>query len=156
MNNNDTLRQQVTQLFGPESYVNGDLNRELVGKKAFHNPDLLQQLNAFVHPAVAKDFAEFVSHNSSKKYVVKEAALLIESGSYKALDHLIVVTAPLDMRIRRVSARDEHRSVSDIEAIISKQLSDDERINKANTVIHNDGTSLLIPQVLKLHEQFSK
>ena len=156
MNYDASLKEKIVNLFGPMSYIDGQLNRELIGKNAFGNPELLAQLNGLVHPAVAKDFEEFVKTNSTKKYVLKEAALLIETGSYRALDHLIVITAPLDIRIERVQTRDTHRSKADIESIISKQLSDDERIQKADTVINNDGNSLLIPQVLKLHEQFSK
>jgi dephospho-CoA kinase len=156
MNHNDSLKAKIINLFGFESYENDQLNREWMGKKVFQNTKLLKQLNSLVHPAVSEDFAEFVGNNSDAKYIVKEAALLIETESYKSLDYLILVTAPLALRIERVKVRDAHRTVEDIESIISKQLSDDEKIHLADTIISNDGVSLLIPQVLKLHEQFSE
>jgi dephospho-CoA kinase len=156
MSNDDDLKKQIVDLFGPASFLGNELNREWIGKQAFHDPELLKALNDLVHPAVANDFNAFIAQNSGAKYLIKEAALLIETGSYKTLNHVVLVTAPLDVRIRRVQARDAHRAVADIEAIIAKQLPDEEKIPVAHTIITNDGNSLLIPQVLRLHEQFSK
>ena len=156
MKNDESLKQRIQELFGPESFLNNELDREFIGKKAFHNPQLLNELNGLVHPVVAQDFKTFTEQHAAVNYVIKEAALLIETGSYTSLDHLILVTAPLEVRLARVKKRDTHRTRQDIEAIISKQLSDDEKIPLSDTIIVNDNRTLLIPQVLKLHEQFNQ
>ena len=145
----------VKQKFGGNAYFsNGRLNREFLAKTVFKNRNRLEELNSIVHPAVALDFEKWIVDHGNYQYLVKEAALLVESGSYKALDYLIVVTAPIDLRIKRVVSRDKHRSRKDVESIISKQLSEGELIEKSQFVIANNGDSLLIPQVLKIHEFF--
>ena len=155
MVSDEELKQSIIDLFGPESYINQDLNREWIGKKAFSNPDLLKQLNHLVHPAVQRHFTKWVEQHLDSRYVLKEAALLVENESYKKLDHLIVVSAPENIRIERVLKRDSHRSEEDVRAILEKQLLEEEKIDKADFVLTNDGQSLLIPEILKLHEQFS-
>jgi len=155
MSNSDNLKSAVRVLFGEESYVDGKLNREHIGSIVFHKPILLTQLNALVHPEVERDFNAWIEKNSSQPYLVKEAALLFETGSYAALDKIILVTASKELRLERVLARDPHRTEQDVEAIMRKQLSDEEKREKADIVLTNDGTTLLIPQILKLHEQFS-
>lgn len=145
----------VKQKFGENSYFsNGRLNRDFLAKTVFTNKSRLEELNSIVHPAVARDFDKWIVDHGNDEYILKEAALLVESGSYEALDYLIVVTAPIDLRIERVVSRDKHRSRQDVESIISRQLSEEELIEKSQFVIANDGDSLLIPQVLKIHDFF--
>jgi dephospho-CoA kinase len=105
-----------------------------------------------VHPAVGRDFDSWVLNQAGKPYIIKEAALLVEAGSYKSLDHLITVTAPADLKIDRVLKRDKHRTKSDVENIMSNQLDDKEKIAKSKFVIKNDGKTLIVPQVLKIHD----
>ena len=119
----------------------------------FGDQEQLKVLNGLVHPAVAADFSSWSSSQNSN-YVIKEAALLIESGSYKELDALIVVTAPEALRLSRVLARDTHRTPEDVENIMAKQLPDAERIALADHVIHNDESALITPQVNQLHQSF--
>lgn len=145
----------IKQKFGENAYFsNGNLNREYLAKTVFNNENRLKKLNSIVHPSVAYDFEKWVIDHDHIQYLVKEAALLVESGSYKALDYLIVVTAPTDIRIGRVVARDKHRSRQDVANIISRQLSEEKLIEKSQFIIANDGDSLLIPQVLKIHDFF--
>ncbi|HEY4651115.1 MAG TPA: dephospho-CoA kinase, partial [Pontibacter sp.] len=120
----------------------------------FHNPQKLELLNSLVHPHVGNDFTEWVAANAEAPYVLKEAALMFESASWRQMDEIIVVAAPLDVRIKRILQRDTHRTRHDVEAIISKQLREEEKIARAQHVIYNDDAQLLIPQVLQLHEQF--
>jgi len=155
MNHSKELKRSIQSLFGEKSFLSGELDRAWVASQAFHHPELLNQLNALVHPAVAADFEEWTIKNASAKYVIKEAALLFETGSYKQLDHVILVTAPVAVRTQRVRLRDSHRSVSDIEAIMNKQMSDVDKMPLADSILVNDGQSLLVPQILQLHEQFS-
>ncbi len=150
MNEHQVIRARVLELFGAESYQNGELNRVHIGKIAFHEPELLEKLNLVVHPAVAEDFKNWSSAQQSS-YVIKEAALLVETGSYKSLDHLIVVSAPIHIRTRRVLQRDPHRNEKDVRAIIERQASEEEKAKLADTIIVNDESQLVIPQVLNTH-----
>jgi dephospho-CoA kinase len=150
----EKLKQQIKTAFGEESYTsNGALNRSYLANKVFNNKEELQLLNGLVHPAVASDFDAWCDENSDKPYVLKEAALLFETGSYKQLDATIVVTAPKDIRKSRVLNRDKQRTEKEVEAIMEKQMSETERLALADYVIHNDGNTFLIHQVLELHKQ---
>jgi dephospho-CoA kinase len=143
----------IKKLLGNDSYFSdGRINNLYISKEVFNNHELLNQLNAIVHPAVDLDFDSWASSQFSK-IVLKEAALLIESGSYKKLDKLIVVTAPESIRIERVLKRDPFRSKEQIQAIISKQL--DESIKKmhADFLLINDEKQMLLPQVIEVYNQ---
>lgn len=154
MVSDDQLVASIKSIFGETIYLdNGQLDRINLANQVFKDKDKLKSLNNIVHPEVAKDFEKWVKIHEKNTYLVKEAALLVESGSYKSLDYLITVTAPVETRINRVLSRDAHRSKENVEDIISKQLSDEEKISKSQFVIVNDEQSLLIPQVLKIHEE---
>ncbi|GAB3929050.1 dephospho-CoA kinase [Larkinella terrae] len=152
------LKADVTRLLGPEAYgPTGYYDRSWVAAQVFGKPDLLQQLNALIHPRVYADTALWASGFSEKPYVIKEAALLRAAGQDgNNLDKLIVVQSPLELRIHRIHKRDPHRSEKEIKNIISRQISDEERIEMADYVIYNNETQLLIPQVVRLHEIFSR
>jgi dephospho-CoA kinase len=123
----------------------------------FNNPVLLAQLNALVHPHVGTDFERWAAAQAQAgyPYVLKEAALLFEAGSYKQLDRIVTVFAPLPVRQARVLRRDPHRSVTDVLAIMGKQLSEEEKMKRADYVLVNDDAQPLLPQVLALHATFS-
>lgn len=154
MNNDPELKSKVIDQFGEQAYVNGELDRAYIGKLAFHDQEVLNQLNSIVHPLVGKDFKDWVSSNSDKPYLLKEAALIFEAGSYKQLDKVISVYADQEIRIARVLQRDPHRNKEDILAIIQKQMPEEEKMERADFVIHNDGSSSLIKQVQELNIQF--
>lgn len=145
--------KEVESIFGSEAYANGTLNRPFIAKKAFNDKQLLTQLNDVVHPVVKRDFEQWISQNGSEEILLKEAALLIEAGSCKELDKLILITSEEQTRIDRVLARDAHRTEQDIRKIIDEQLSDDEKIPLADFIIKNDGNNSLIKQVVEIHEQ---
>lgn len=148
------LVASIKEEFGEGSYLpNGDINRAHLAEKAFSSTELTKKLNALVHPAVAKDYATWAGVQTSA-YTIKEAALLIESGSYQQLHKLIVVTAPIDLRIARIKKRDPFRSESEIKNIMAKQLSDQEREARADFLIKNNESELLIAQVLELDKYF--
>lgn len=134
---------------------NGKINRKNLAEIVFSNPDKLKILNGIVHPAVKEDFENWLSNHKNFSYVLKEAAILFESGAYKACDKIITVTSPIELRISRVRERD-HKSRAETEQIISKQLDDAERIKKSDFIIVNDETQLILPQVLKIHLALSK
>lgn len=153
LNNDQILINEVKQHFGIDSYLNNELNRSLIANIVFKDPSQLEKLNAMVHPRVAYDYENWLDKHHDKPYTLKEAALLFESGSYKNLDRIINVSAPENIRIKRVLLRDIHRSQEQIKSIISNQLNDQERQTKAHYNINNDGTSLVIPQAWKLHNK---
>ncbi len=149
------LHQRIIDLFGQEAYTpEGEYNRPYVAKIAFSDPAKLAALNALVHPAVA--LAAMSWHEKQVKigcpYTLKEAALLVESGSYKHLDFLIVVTAPESLRIQRVMERD-HISEEQVRARMRGQLPEADKVNLADFIIVNDGSELLLPQVWAIHQR---
>lgn len=152
---NADLKQGVIQLFGAESYLlDGQLNRKWISDLAFQDPELLKKLNALVHPAVQKDGNDWHDAQTNVPYTLKEAALLFESGGDKYLDKIITVYAPLELRIERVILRGSGSMTrADVEARIAKQMSDEEKKDRADFVIFNDGNQALIPQVLAIHHK---
>lgn len=156
MTEDSVLVGQIKKEFGEQSYhSDGTLNREFLGKEVFNNPVKLETLNRLVHPRVAIDGDTWMQENSNVAYTVKEAALLFESGSYKSLDKIIVVTAPERLRVQRVIGRDKSRTEEDVLKIIRSQMNEDEKVSRADFLIVNDELNLLLPQVLKLHERFN-
>ena len=146
----------IKQNFGAEVYDNGGvLNRRLLAEKVFNNTEKLALLNSLVHPAVFRDTERFVEQQQIKNlpYAMKEAALLVETGSYKSLNKLIVVTAPLELRIQRVAARDG-ATRDEILARMRNQLPEEEKIKLADYIITNDkDEEHLKQQVLNIHQQ---
>jgi dephospho-CoA kinase len=155
MTTDGILVESIKKEFGTLSFnIHGELNREYLATAVFGDEQKLKKLNALVHPRVAVDYENWLREQSSALYVLKEAALLIESGSYKTLDYLILVTAPEQVRIERVLRRDKHRSIEQVKEIIKNQLSEIEKRKLADFTVNNDGTHSLIEQVLKQHEHF--
>lgn len=151
----DILIAGVKQAFGDEAYfADGALNRKYIAGIVFNDGVQLTKLNALVHPAVFRAFDAWVATMADDvPYVLKEAAVLFESSSYKFCDKTIMVTAPLDMRIKRVTKRD---SITREEVLKreARQFNEEKKIQLADYVITNNETELVIPQVLKLHEEF--
>ena len=151
------LRDELTAAFGPETFTTeGQLNRTYLARVAFPDPEQLARLNALVHPHVGRDFAEWAAARQTEghAYILKEAALLYESGAYKQLDKIITVFAPQALRQARVLRRDPHRTPDDILTIIGKQMSEEDKLERADHVVYNDDEHLLIPQVLLLDAEF--
>ncbi len=150
-----TLIENIKSLFGKESYSKeNQLNTAYLSTKVFNDQSKLTALNNLVHPQVAYDFNSWIDTKKTSAYILKEAALLFEADSYKSLNKIITVSAPDNIRIKRILERDSHRREKDVRLIMSKQLAEDEKIKKADYVIYNDNVKMVIPQVLDLHEQF--
>lgn len=145
------LLSEMVELLGTEIVSDGRLNRKKVADRVFNNPDLLKKLNAIVHPRVHKDFDQWVEQQNTP-ILFKESALLIETGGYKALDFLVVVTAPERVRVQRVMARDK-TTAEQVKSRIANQTPEEEKVKLADCVINNDDHCLLIPQVEKLIDQ---
>jgi len=153
MLDNESLKQSIIRLFGEHSYVDGVLNRSYIASKVFVNQEELNKLNELVHPIVQKDFEAWCLAQNSP-YLIKEAAILFESGAHKGLDQIILVEAPKELKISRVVQRDGVTP----EAVITRmdrQWSDEKKREHSDHVIRNDEKSSLLEQVLKLHDVFS-
>ncbi|MFZ2897038.1 MAG: dephospho-CoA kinase [Saprospiraceae bacterium] len=146
------LKAGIVALFGAEAYSQNELNRAHIAHLAFSDPSLLKKLEALVHPAVLADGERWHNAQQGVPYTIKEAALLFESGSYKALDKIIVVTAPLELRIERVMRRDQI-SRDSVMSRIARQMLEEEKKMLADFVIDNDGSRSLIRQVWEIHRQ---
>lgn len=154
--NHSGIREKLIKHFGTEVFSGGVLNRTFLAAEAFKDASKTNQLNEIIHPAVREDFTEWSYEQADAPYVVKEAALLYEAGSYKELDSMIVVTAPLELRVKRVLNRDTQRTEQQVFDIIKRQWSDEKKIAMSDHIIVNDEQSLLVPQVIALHQEFIK
>ena len=157
MEHDAALRTELLAAFGPTAYdAAGRLNRVVLAGTVFNDPVRLAQLNALVHPHVGTDFERWAAGHQQAgcTYVLKEAALLFETGSYRQLDRMVTVAAPLPVRLARVLRRDPHRTPADVQAIMGKQLDEDEKCRRADHVLTNDDVLPLLPQVLALHAAF--
>jgi dephospho-CoA kinase len=130
----------------------GLVNRKTIAAIVFNAPEKLKLLNQIIHPKVEQNFIAWRSLHSHNKYVIKEAAILFESGSYKNLDGVICVVSPLALRLKRVAARD-HQTEDEILKRIQNQWSDEQRIALSNWVIENDEQSPILSQVLQVHQK---
>lgn len=156
MNTDPVLREEITKTFGEQSYSGtGELNRKHISSIVFNNPEELEKLNGLVHPAVFRAFDAWVLKYLDAPYILKEAALLYESDSYKMCDLSILVISPIESRIKRVQARDG-LSAEEVQSRVDRQLSDEEKIKMADYILMNDEQQLLIPQIISLHHQFLK
>lgn len=153
MNSSEILKEQIQNLLGEEAYHNGSLNRSYVASKVFSDQELLFGLNAIVHPAVDVDFQEWYKKQDTP-YVIKEAAILFENGGYLKCDYMIVVTAPIDVRVKRVSERDKI-TPNEVFDRIRNQWSDARKISLSDAVIENISLSGLKYRVEILHNHLT-
>ncbi len=151
LNTNQELITKVKDLFGKDIYdQDNHIKREELAKLVFNNATKLQQLNAIVHPAVKEDTKIWQELHKDNKYVIKESAILFETGIYKDMYKNILVIAPLELRIQRVMHRD-NATKEQVEARINKQMRDEEKMNLADYIIINDESISLVEQVLIIH-----
>lgn len=155
MQYDDSIRDKIKIEFGDNAYHKNELNRSYLAEIVFKNESKLKQLNAIVHPVVKTDFINWLSQNSNAKLIIKEAAIMIESGAYKDLDKLIVVNASMNQKIKWIKQRD-HLSLDDIENRIQNQLSDEIRNQYADFIIENNsGKMELKQQVLSIYNKLT-
>jgi dephospho-CoA kinase len=149
------VKKGIQELFGDEIYADGKLDREKVAGIVFKDKKKLEQLNAIVHPAVAEAFQQFCEKHREEKYVLKEAAILFETGGNKQLDGMIVVTAPEALRTSRVMQRDGV-SQEEVTRRMKNQWPEEEKVKQADFVIVNDEKELVIPQVVEVDKALRK
>ena len=140
----DEVLREIKAVFGEAVFEKGQLNRQELASIVFSNPKKLSQLNGIIHPAVKKQFKVWLDQHQLAPFVVYEAAILFESGSYQNCDYIITITAPLEDRIARVMQRD-NSSREQVLNRINAQWTDEQRATKSNFVIENSD-----PQIAKL------
>jgi len=150
------VKGAILKEFG-ENILNasGSIDRAKLAAIVFNDKDKLQKLNNIVHPAVANHFNNWLTTNKTSKYTLQEAAILFESGVYKRVDKIISVIAPIDIRILRTAKRD-NISEELVQQRMKNQISDEEKIKRSDFIIYNDEQQLLIPQVIRIHEQLNQ
>jgi dephospho-CoA kinase len=154
MNRSKVIKRKLETLLGTEAYIDGKPNKTFIASKIFKDKLLLEQMNAIVHPKVAAHFKKWTSMQTSP-YVIKEAAILFENGSYRYLDFVITVTAPLQERMSRVLKRDD-TTLERVKAIIENQWSDAEKIKQSHFVVVNKDLLSTKAQVENIHKEILK
>ncbi len=148
MENNQQLVAELTRLIGDETYIAGKLNRSFIAEKLFSNSQLKEKINELVHPVVRNDFNDWADSQQAL-LLFQESALLVETGAYQLFDALIVVTAPLEQRIKRIQKRDGI-SINEINMRLTNQLAESEKIAIADYVISNDDHQPIVFQTQKI------
>ena len=154
MRTSKVIKRKLIALFGENVYVNGDLNKPFIANIIFNNEQVLQEMNAIVHPRVARHFEKWANKQTSA-YVIKEVAILFENGGHKACDYVIAVTAPKPLRIERLLVRD-NSSEEKIEAIMKNQWTDAEKVKLSQFVIENVDLEKTRNQVTAVHAEILK
>jgi dephospho-CoA kinase len=150
MNQDEALKEKIIQNFGSSAYLNGSLNRPYISAQVFSNKEKLELLNSLVHPATIKDANKWFEKQQSP-YVIKEAALLFESGTAADYDYVIGVTAPEAMRIKRAMNRD-NATREQIKERMKNQMEESIKMKLCDYIIHNDERVLILPQILQIHK----
>jgi len=157
------IRQQLIALIGPEVYSNNShskieevpfkarediiINKSVLANYLFASADHVKQVNSIIHPRVKEDFKLWVQQHSICKFVAMESAILFEAGFQDVVDEVLMIDAPVDVRIIRAMQRDQ-ASQEAIEKRIRQQMDDEEKKSRSHYVVSNDGKTPLIPQVL--------
>ena len=153
LNHNKSVVDEVSSIFGEDIYDEAGINKARLANVIFNNQDALDTINNIVHPVVKSRFQNWLS-TLNTPYAIEEAAILVETGSYKELDHTILVYAPKELRISRAMSRDG-KTREEIVERMKNQMPDEEKFQKVNGVIYNDNSRMVIPQILELHEQLT-
>ncbi len=154
MNENISIKESVKNLFGETAYENELLNRQLIAAIVFNNPEKRAALNNIIHPATIQAAEKWMTKQQSP-YCIKEAALIFESQSEKYVDFVIGVQSPVELRLKRVMARDCF-SENEVLQRMQGQMNEEEKLKKCDFIIYNNETTMLIPQVIDLHHQLIK
>lgn len=153
MQEDPRLKMELKKAFGESTFdKEGRLDRKALADKVFRDKEQLERLNSLVHPAVFEDVKRWSVENATAPYLVKEAALLFESGSYREQDILITVFAPEEIAIQRVMQRD-NVSEAAVRERMAHQWPQEKKAALSDYIIHNTGNELLVPQVWELHRK---
>lgn len=149
VNTHDEIRKTILKEFGETSFTGSHYNKQYMASIVFKDPKRLQILNSIIHPMVEEDFRKWCQKHNYY-YVVHEAAILFESGAHKHMDYTLLIDAPVNLRIERVTKRD-NISKQQVELRIANQWATDKIREMADWVIVNNGKSLILPQIMEIH-----
>ena len=154
MKRSKVIKRKLLQLFGKDAYIGVDINKPYIASKIFNDVSLLEKMNNIVHPKVASHFKRWLKKQDAP-YVIKDAAIIFENGSYQSLDFIITVIASENIRIKRVMARDQSTEKK-VRDIIKNQWSDEDKVKLSNFVIKNNELVDTKNQVKKIHQKILK
>lgn len=154
MNNDKTIIRHINSIAGRDLYANGSLDRMALANLIFNNNSLLEKVNSLVHPVVFDHFRKWEIEQNAP-YIIFEAAILFESGASKLVDRIATVAAPAEERVERVIQRNNLTREQVMERM-RNQLDDDSRIRMSDYVIYNAENDMIIPAILKIHEDLLK
>jgi len=150
MNNDEKIIREINKLASDDLYPGGVLDRKKLASLIFNDQDLLSKVNSLVHPVVFDNFRLWTAIQTTP-YVIMEAAILFESGASELVDRVATVITPVEERIARVTKRNTLSRKQVIERI-NNQMNDSERIKRSDYVINNSENEMIIPAILKIHE----
>ncbi|MGC8824148.1 MAG: dephospho-CoA kinase [Bacteroidales bacterium] len=139
---------------GDEIVTSQGIDKKRTANILFQHPELVEKINSFIHPLVDKRFETWCTQNSRAPYVIKESAILFETGLYKKLDYTILVTAPRELRIERLRLS-RNMQLDEIEKRMLHQWSDERKEKLANWIIFNDNQHAVLPQVMAIHQKLA-
>ena len=154
MNTDVLIVTELKQKFGDDLYRKNVLDRKKLAEIIFNDINKLNYVNSIVHPAVKLHFNKWIKKQKSE-YVIKETAILFESGTNKDVDLIITVIAPEHIRIKLIIDRDRLK-MEEIKSRTANQISDSEKMNRSDFIINNDNKQLILPQILKIHKKIIK
>lgn len=154
MNSSSKIRREIIEIFGQAAYNGNSPDRKFIASRVFNDPDQLEKLNRIIHPAVESDFNEWLKEQTSE-YVIYEAAILFETGSYKKCDYSILVTASQMLRIQRLQKRD-NSSKEEIQERMDNQWSNEKKSRLADFIINNEELAQTKKQVEVIHDKILK
>jgi dephospho-CoA kinase len=154
MNSDNQLMSEISAIFGDNIYDTTGLNRKEIARRVFTNSNLLKKLEAVVHPAVEKHFNNWCE-NQNSQIVFKEAAILFETGAYKMLDTVICVTAPEDVRIKRIMNRDG-LTQGEVMNRLKFQWDDEKKLALSEFAIYANDNHSVIKQVITIVDILKK
>jgi dephospho-CoA kinase len=150
MNSDSDIARGINSIAEKDLYTAGELDRRELARMIFNQPDMLRKVNAVVHPAVLRNFEEWTS-SQEVPYVIMEAAVLFESNADKIVDRVVSVSAPVEERISRVMGRSGMTRIEVLDRI-NNQLEDEEREEQSYYVVNNADNEMIIPEILKIHD----
>jgi dephospho-CoA kinase len=149
----EVVKKIILEKFGSGVFSpSGKILRPVLAEIVFNDPVRLEELNKVIHPGVYKDYLEWSRRHSGYSYILYEAAILFESGHYREMDKVICVTAPEEIRMRRVMERD-HLTPQEVERRMANQWKEEKKVEMADYVIKNDETIMVIEQVMAIHNK---
>lgn len=147
---NNEIRQQLIHLLGEDVFVNDELNKALLAAYLFSDPEHTKIVNGIIHPKVKDDFISWASRHNDCPVIAIESAILIEAGFSDVVDKIVMVYAPLELRLERLALRDSTSSKEQIFKRIQSQMDDEDKKSLAHFVVVNDEETPVIPQIIEL------